>query len=538
MRTIACLLLLSAACTRREPVLELLGDAGPNEAGGGDAGVPRVPPYSLRGEMNLDVDEVVGVAKLPGDTPGVEWTVVMGLGYANTNTTVLVIDTQSATVAARLEFPNEQGRQILAFEYSPGDPSRPVLVVATSNSANRLFLRLYDWDPLARTLLLHDRTTNATPGPIEEVCRNWLCGSQVSCPVGDECGSDEVCTDQWACPEGAPCAERRCVFENPSERPRGDPCRDPLAEQGPTGCGCQLKVEFGTEVSLEVADVDHDGYTDLIVATSSDLPVVTYRSSALGLASRAPGQPLYLPQGCECGRFAQAPTSFAVLNLGGLLNGVGEPASTRALDLVIGAPGGAFLKYAQLRGDGEAALVCGQPQRIGDLVPVRHVTKGQLSCPRPGDDGCDGYEDLVVVAALSLGGGSFQDPGIVRVVPGAPQDLTQEEYTTGAIELEPQRLPARAAPLDPRKAEIGDLDGDQAQDLAVLYGSGEVHLWFGASVGGVLADRAGLVVADESCALHRSWKLVDVDGDQRDDVVVLCLGTLTASPRLRWFGAY
>ncbi|MBK6687222.1 MAG: hypothetical protein IPG45_22320 [Deltaproteobacteria bacterium] len=534
MRTIACLSFLAAACTYREPVLEVLGDAGTNDAGGGDAGGPRVPPYALRGEMNLDVEELVGMAKLPGPTPGVEWTVVLANNEANTNATVLVIDTESATVALRLDLPNEDGRQILAFEYSPGDPSRPVLVVATSNPANRLYLRLYDWDPTARTLLPHDRTTNATPGPLEEVCRNWLCGSQVFCPVGDECGQGEVCTEQWACPEGAPCADRRCVFENPSLAS----CGDPLAEQSPPGCGCQLKVEFGTEVSLEVADVDHDGYTDLIATTSSDLPVVTYRSSALGLASRAPGQPLYLPQGCECGRFAQAPTSFAVLNFGGLLNGVGEPASTRALDLALGAPGGMFLKYAQLRGDGEAALVCGQPQRVGDLVPVRHVTKGQLSCPRPGDDSCAGYEDLVVVAAKSLGGGSFDDPGIVRVVPGAPQDLTQEEYTAGAIELEPQRLPARAAPLDPRKAEIGDLDGDQAEDLAVLYGVGEVHLWFGASAGGILADRAGLVVADEGCTLHRNWKLVDVDGDQRDDVVVMCWGTPTASPRLRWFGAY
>ena len=534
MRTIACLSFLAAACTYREPVLEVLGDAGPNDAGGGDVGVPRVPPYSLRGEMNLDVEELVGVAKLPGPTPGVEWTVVLANNEANTNATVLVIDTETATVALRLELPNEQGRQILAFEYSPADPSRPVLVVATNNPANRVLLRLYDWDPVAQTLLLHDRSTNTSPGPIEEVCRNWLCGSQAFCPNGDECGAGEVCTEQWACSEGAPCADRRCVFENPSAAS----CGDVLAEQSPPGCGCQLKLEFGTEVSLEVADVDHDGYTDLIVATSSDLAVVTYRSSDLGSASRAPGQPLYRPQGCECGRFAQAPTSIAVVNLGGLLNGVGEPASTRALDLAIGAPGGTFLKYAQVRDDGEAALVCGQPQRIGDLLPVRHVTKGQLSCPRPGDDGCAGYEDLVVVAAKSLGGGSFDDPGTLLVIPGAPVDLTREDNWSAAIPLEPQRLPGRAAPAAPRKAEVGDLDGDHAADLAVLYGSGEVHLWFGASEGGVLADRAGLVVADEGCTLHRSWKLVDVDGDQRDEVVVLCLGTLTASPRLRWFGAY
>src|SRR5262249_22574742 len=152
--------------------------------------------------------------------------------------------------------------------------------------------------------------------------------------------------------------------------------------------------------------------------TSADLPVTTYYSSG---ADPGLGQ-LYLPDSCRCAKFAQAPTTFEMIDFGG----PGESPSQGLTDLVIGAPGGSFVKYAVTSTTNR--LTCGQPSRFGNLVPVRDLARGRFACnTRVSDNGCASYEDVVIVAAKSLGGGSFDDPGTISVVFGANQDLSLDE---------------------------------------------------------------------------------------------------------------
>jgi hypothetical protein len=293
---------------------------------------------------------------------------------------------------------------------------------------------------------------------------------------------------------------------------------------------CKLKVEFQTEVSLSHRDIDGDGLADLAIATNSDIPLTTY------FTKQNAGPGVFSAQGCACGQFAQAPSTFELINFGG--------ADTGSIDLVIGAPGGAFVKYAQEL-DGGSALSCGQGCRFGDLVPVRDVARGHFQC-NPSIDLCP-FDDVVVVAAKSLGGGSFDDPGTIRVIYGEPSDLCLVEDLFASpgsnVELTPRKLEDQPDPKDPRTAEVGDFNADGNDDLAVLFGSSEeVHVWLGASNKGLGEVEKGIVLANcelavqpttEKCNPLRDFALPDFDDDGKSDVAVVC--KQGGDNRLRWY---
>ncbi|MBK6684084.1 MAG: hypothetical protein IPG45_06385 [Deltaproteobacteria bacterium] len=559
------------------------------------------PAHDFRCEGDLPAPlehEPVGITVLPGGVGNPDRVAV--LYVAAPDSIVQVIDVASGAVLAEKTFPGQQGRAIHGYYYEPGtndrSGDRPVLAVATSDAQNVLHLHLMDWNYRANSLTAHDQDT----GEIAETCMDWVCGSQFACnglavgeeacpgggqcsggkcfevgntlcdganpcPTGEEClldaqrgrtycwtqqGNRSCCPpeDTCLCGDGlcAPGQAGYCTFVNPADPPRGMRCPTAFADPlPPPKCGCWLKVEFGTEVSFAVTDLDKDGKNDLAVATSSDLPVVVYYSS------EAENGALYEPQGCKCGRFAQAPTSFELLNFGGTVNGQGENPSPGSIDLVIGAPGGAFVKYANARPNTDGPeLSCGQPQRVGDLVPVRDVRRGRFQCNPYNDPSCNSYEDVVIVAAKSLGGGSFDDPGTIRIVYGAPKDLSQEDFFDDANstqELIPKPYPGRTEPKDPRTAQIADFNDDGNDDLAILFGGGakpEVHIWLGAAnrgVGevdlGVLVDQCPAVGSNKElwdCSALRRFATPDIDGDGRAEVVVICDAT-AMNARLRWF---
>jgi hypothetical protein len=269
-----------------------------------------------------------------------------------------------------------------------------------------------------------------------------------------------------------------------------------------------------------------------------DLPISIFYSGA------SSGSALYSDAGCSCGTFGQAPTAFEFANLGG----PGEAPTPRNPDLVIGAPGGAFVKYGTELADGPV-LTCGQSNRFGELVPVRDVSRGRFACdPDRGRPGCAPYDDVVVVSAKALGGGTFDDPGTIRVIFGGPNDLSTAaggaRLSGVEAELRPLTFLGRSEPKDPRSGEVADFNGDGFDDLAVLYGasSEEVHVWLGAANRGlgevaegiILEECANSDIPGTTCTPLRRFATPDLDGDGRAEVVVVC-DPSSPSARLRWF---
>jgi hypothetical protein len=149
-----------------------------------------------------------------------------------------------------------------------------------------------------------------------------------------------------------------------------------------------------------------------------------------------------------------------------------------------------------------------------------------------------------MVAAKSLGGGSFEDPGTIRVIFGANMDLSKDDRLfdrPGATnELIPQALPMRDSPLDPRSAQVGDFNNDRYDDLAVLFGSAEeVHVWLGSGNKGLGEVTRGInldacdaaAIPTGKCSPLRQFTLADLDGNGTKEVIVIC--DPTANARLR-----
>lgn len=544
------LLFALVACTPRAPVLETLGaaagDAGeadgadlidvgtPDDAGlpgAIDAGTPEVglgwpDPYLTNDIRRLGRGTVVALSKLPAAQAGREVVVVL-LDDHGTGRLVIVDPANSTTLLER-EWPDEQAMAALGFDYLAGEPERWVLAVATVPVGGHLQLRFFDWVAATSSLLPHDLESAVSAGaPLTSVCPNWACGSQRPCPNGNECDASELCSDQWACAGGAPCAERRCVLENPN----ASSCGDSFAEASPSGCGCAISVQFGTTVQLQTADLDVDGKTDLIVAGSWDLAYVTYRSSDSGRPTADPGQALYQPRGCECLRAGQAPTAFTVANFGGLLDGNPEPASSRTPDLVIGTAGGFYARYGSRFPDGHVGPSCGQAVRLGEFLPVRDIAKGRFHCPSDDNASCEPYDDIVVLAATGLGSGVT---GVITVISGAPYDQTDIPFLGDP--LEPVALLDRPEPVDPQVVAVGDLDGNHLDDVVVFYRAvEEFHIWYGAEVGRLLGARIGQAIPRPAvdCAMQRML-LVDGNGDGLDDLVFSC-ATASETNFLSWF---
>lgn len=461
--------------------------------------VDPVAQFTCGGEKRLLLGrEAQAMALLPHAADGKDHVAVLQDDGQSSSLTIINPSTPGSEEVVRVEYDGEVARALHGFYYDTVGRQRPVLAVATSvNEALKVYLYEWDGQNLSEPALL-----------LEEDCALWLCGSLTSCdPANPDCPMGELC----------PADLQRCMLE-------------PTTPMGvPTDEHCYLKVEFQTEVSMSSADVDGDGLADLAVATNSAVPITTYFSGRSG------GQDLYAPQGCACTQFGQAPSTFELVSLGDL-----QQVST---DLVIGAPGGAFVKYAQDLDGGESVLSCGQPCRFGDLVPVRDVAKGFFQCSR--QTGACTSEDVVIVAAKSLGGGSF-DPGTIRVIYGDGVDLCTDQDAFDipgtSVELTPRKLEEQGDPNDPRIAEVADFNDDGHDDLAVLFGaSEEVHVWLGASNKGLGEVESGIALSQcelsplqgEKCNPLRALALPDFDGDGTAEVAVICKQGPEA--RLRWY---
>lgn len=462
--------------------------------------VDPVTQFSCGGEERLLLGrDAQNMALLPHAGDGKDYVAVLQDDGQKAYLTVVNPTVPGTADLIRAEFDGEVGRAVYGFYYDTAAGQRPVLAVATSLNET-LKVYLYEWD---------GQNLSDPPVVLTEDCAEWLCGSLDPCdPANPSCEMDEECAPGLG----------RCMMI-------------PRTQTGErTDDHCRQKVDFQTEVSMSSTDVDGDGLADLAVATNSAVPVTTYYSA------RAGGSGLYVPQGCACARFTQAPSAFELINFSG--------APQSAPDLVVGAPGGAFVKYAQDLSDGESVLACGQPCRFGDLVPVRDVAKGYFQCnPRVGS--CPS-EDVVIVAAKSLGGGSFDDPGTIRIIYGASVNLCSDEeildVTGSNVELTPRKISEQGEPRDPRTAQVADFNDDGHDDLAVLFGaSDEVHIWLGASNRGLGEVEAGIVLSrcelaatqGEKCNPLRDFALPDFDADGKAEVAVVC--EQGAEARLRWY---
>jgi hypothetical protein len=493
-------------------------------------------------------ETLLPVMKEPADMttiPGVhgEKDVIAVLYDSGQHASVEVRD--QTGVLSTVDYPGETARAVKGYAYDlamrPQDQGRAVLAVVTSKTIQALAkeqiqVYLYEW--ASGQLRTHDGSP--MPGkPFNQDCTRWNCPCQIAKSY------IESTTGMSGCMTPGP---PLCTSLGDVVMP-GDPmCGMPLEMCSATSpatcscpgstfdpCSCHLAVEFQTEVTVETADLDYDGKADLAIGTSSDLPINIWYSSETSTVG------LYKDD-CSCGRFAQAPTTFELLDFG---TPPPDKPGHPLVDLVIGAPGGAFVRYATLEGDGRGKIECEQPERFGGLVPVRDLARGFFQCnPQVPGNTCEGLQDLVMVAARSLGGGSFEDPGTIRVIYGSDADLSKDdrlfERAGATIELIARALPMHEDPRDPRSARVGDFNNDGNDDLAVLFGSTEeVHIWLGSGNKGLGEVNNGINLDScetapaptAKCSPLRQFALADLDGTGTKQVLVIC--DPTAMARLR-----
>jgi hypothetical protein len=389
-----------------------------------------------------------------------------------------------------------------------GPPARPMVAVAVSGRGmnNDTKLRIYVFEFRDGQLIPHDGGT----GELPTRCGGWFCQEQGTCTNG-------TCADGYTCYEGM-CVE---TAEDVSAM-----C------PAPAGCQCEIDgVGFQTRVAFVARDRDDDGLADLTVATEIRAEMLLHLTSTAQVGSMYGSD-------CECGRYGQTPNAIAMGTFGG-----DAPDPTRP-DLFIGATGGSYLRYATRLENGRSTLQCGGVRSLRDGMSVRDVAAGAFSCPI-NDPTCNVYDDVFTVAAKNITGGGPDDPGVVRLIYGSPEDLSSGDNDPlkrpgVRLLLEPREIDGRDEPRDPQRVRLGDFNGDQHLDAAVLYRtSGEMHIWLGASNAALGESETGIVV--EECAVRRSdtcsplseFAAGDFDGNQTTDLAVVC--NASNNPTLRFF---
>lgn len=416
------------------------------------------------------------------------------------NRAVVELRHPNVTVAPEiLTFADERPHAVHGFLYDAVQKSRPALAVVTANLRGReeALLRVYEWIE-GRLTLIHG------PGELLSAgrCARWRCGSEDPCGPGQSCTlPGEICQE----------ASGQCI--------EGEPC--------------DLVLAFQASVSIDDRRLDDDDYADLVIGSSTELPMAFFYTEGAG-----PEQ-LYAVGECECARFGQSPKSFAFVTLGGSAN------PGRSSDMVFGSEGGTFVKYtSSVRG--RKTVACGDLISLKDGKSVRDVARARFRCAGASSE-CLAFEDAVVLSAQGISGGSLDEPGFIRVLYGSAVDLgvpaePLSEPDTHLV-LRPRVFAQRDEPRDPRSIRIGDFNRDGYQDLAVLYRtSEEVHLWYGSGRGGLGEGARGVILSncptalnplDERCPASAFFATPDQDGDGASEVVVAC--RLSEANTLRYF---
>lgn len=465
--------------------------------------VPPVTAFECTRETPLNgAFEAVAITTLPGE-PG-----TCGPTTPHLCDQVAILYENSAD-GARLEvlnpnggpayvksFPGKSAHAVHGFFYEPDTQGQPSLAIVLTSPTDGMQIYVYSW--LDGELV--GSTMSGEEGLLQGPCA-WF----------DTCSSNSACVGDPDC-------------SNMSESCTSGTCK--LADD------CWPKLLPQNRVSIETRDIDLDGKSDLVVGNNGVLQLVFFYSGLAG-----PDQ-LYGTDQCACGRFGQAPNAFTLTNIGGAV----PDASTT--DLVIGSAGGSFLKYANPIAGG-SELTCGQSSPLGDGMSVRDVQAGTFAC-QPQSQSCVAYEDVVIVSARGISGGSLDEPGFIRVLFGSNNDLSVSgdvlDIPGITLGLVPSAITDRGEPRDPRTAQITDFNGDGHRDLAVLYkASEEIHVWLGASNRALGEVHGGVVLQNcmdnqlsDTCAPMPSFATPDLDGDGRSEIVVIC-EPMSAQARIRYF---
>ncbi len=402
-----------------------------------------------------------------------------------------------------MRFPGKSAHALHGFLYSTETKQEPTLAVVLTDPALGMQVHVLSWKDGELV-----GTASNPDGLLQGPCK-WF----------DSCSSNSACTTDTEC-------------SNTSERCEAGSCK--LRD------ACWPKLLPQNRVSVETRDIDRDGKADLVIGNNGVLQLVFFYS---GQADPAQDE-LYGADNadCACGRFGQAPNAFALTNIGG------TTPDAMTTDLVIGSAGGSFLKYASNPEIPNGPyLKCGQSSPLGDGMSVRDVQAGTFGC-QPDSQSCIAYEDVVIVSARGISGGSLDEPGFIRVLFGSDNDLSVSGDVLGipgiTLGLVPSAIPERGDPRDPRTAHITDFNGDGHRDLAVLYkASDEIHVWLGASNralgevhGGVVLQSCMGSQPSEQCAPMPNFITPDLDGDGRAEIVVIC-EPMSAQARMRIFEA-
>jgi hypothetical protein len=306
---------------------------------------------------------------------------------------------------------------------------------------------------------------------------------------------------------------------------------------------CRLQVGDiqgeAANISIDVADVNADGTNDIVMTTdyaesggSSVFPVATFFGQG-GNPSQA-----FSRDECVCGTFGQLASGMSVPQFGGQ----GEDPDRRARDLVLIKDTGMFLSYGSVVDTVIQGPTCGSATSLlGGFTPVDDVGRGYFRCdPLALIDATACFEDVAFVSnnpdrdvtssgrpiSVLFGSERSLNPRVLASTPGLRLVLNSAKANLPEI----------------RKLEVGDVNGDRMDDLAILFGD-EVRVWLGAqngalgesTPGAVLTACDGAINTPTCSILGQRFHLSDLNGDEREDIVAVCQSSTDGRLVLRWY---